>query len=297
MSDSGSTRMYGGSGSAMHGQGGDREVLLAELPVAEERNYFDDVATSMLVGGDGAPMVLLHGPGESAVKWLRVIPELVRTNRVVVPDLPAHGSTDVPGSVNEEAVVGWLDALVRSLPEPPVVVGHTLGGAIAARHAIRRPGHVAGLVLVDSLGLARFLPAPRFALGLLRVQARPTRANYDRFMRQCSHDLDQLVDEMGDHWEPYSNSMLEQARRPENKAVGAILRKVGMPRIPPADLARINVPTALIWGRQDLATNVRVAQAASKRHGWPLHVIENCADDPPRDRPREFLAALRSAAD
>ena len=46
------------------------------------------------------------------------------------------------------------------------------------------------------------------------------------------------------------------------------------------------MPTTLIWGRHDLATPLRVAEAASARYGWPLHVIEDAADDPPVERPR-----------
>jgi pimeloyl-ACP methyl ester carboxylesterase len=72
-------------------------------------------------------------------------------------------------------------------------------------------------------------------------------------------------------------------------------REFGISPIPPDDLARIAVPTMLIWGRHDRANRLRIAQDASARHGWPLHVIENCADDPPRDQPLVFLEALRMA--
>ena len=71
------------------------------------------------------------------------------------------------------------------------------------------------------------------------------------------------------------------------------MRELGVPRIPPEDLARIAVPTTLIWGRHDRANRLRIAEAASARYGWPLHVIEDCADDPPRDQPEAFLEALR----
>jgi pimeloyl-ACP methyl ester carboxylesterase len=66
-----------------------------------------------------------------------------------------------------------------------------------------------------------------------------------------------------------------------------------VPRIPPEDLAQIAVPTTLIWGRHDRANRPRIAEAASARYGWPLRVIEDCADDPPRDQPEAFLEALR----
>jgi pimeloyl-ACP methyl ester carboxylesterase len=41
------------------------------------------------------------------------------------------------------------------------------------------------------------------------------------------------------------------------------------------ELTRITVPTSLIWGRHDRVMRLRIAQAASARYGWPLHVIED----------------------
>jgi pimeloyl-ACP methyl ester carboxylesterase len=125
--------------------------------------------------------------------------------------------------------------------------------------------------------------------------ARPTERSYTRFMRQCSFDLDGLREQMGRQWEPYVAYNLELARGPAAKVAGRLMRELGLPRIPPDDLARVTVPTSLIWGRHDRAIPLRTAQAASARYGWPLRVIEDCADDPPRDRPEAFLGALGAA--
>jgi pimeloyl-ACP methyl ester carboxylesterase len=73
------------------------------------------------------------------------------------------------------------------------------------------------------------------------------------------------------------------------------MEQLGVPAIPPADLARIAVPTTLIWGRHDRATPLSVAEAASSRYGWPLHVIENANDDPPVEQPEALLRVLRAA--
>ena len=54
-----------------------RERLLAGIPVTERRLQLAGVSTAVLEGGDGPPIVLLHGPGEFAAKWMRVIPDLV----------------------------------------------------------------------------------------------------------------------------------------------------------------------------------------------------------------------------
>jgi pimeloyl-ACP methyl ester carboxylesterase len=280
--------------SAMHGA---RERLLTGIGVTERRLTLGGVSTAVLEGGDGPPVVLLHGPGEFAAKWMRVIPDLAERHRVVAPDLPGHGASDVDGgALDADRLSAWLDELIgRTCTSAPVLVGHVLGGAIAMRFAIARGDRLRQLVLVDSLGLARFRPSPRFAATLVGFQARPTERTYNRFMRQCSFDLDGLREEMGERWEPFVAYNLELARGPGAKAAGRMLRKLGLPRIPSADLARIAVPTTLIWGRQDRAIRLRIAEDASARYGWPLHVIDNCADDPPRDQPEAFLQALHTA--
>jgi pimeloyl-ACP methyl ester carboxylesterase len=274
-----------------------RERLLAGIPVAERRLEPSGVSTAVLEGGEGPPLVLLHGPGESAVTWLRVIPELVATHRIVAPDLPAHGESELPdGPLDAERLLAWLGELVEATCDsPPALVGHVLGGAIAARFAIGRGEALGHLVLVDSLGLGRFRPAPRFAATMAGFLARPSERSFERFMRQCSYDLDGLRDQMGERWDPFVAYNLEGARGPQGKAVGRIMREVGIPRIPAEELERIAVPTTLIWGRQDRANRLRIAERASARYGWQLRVIEDCADDPPRDRPEAFLEALRAA--
>jgi pimeloyl-ACP methyl ester carboxylesterase len=125
--------------------------------------------------------------------------------------------------------------------------------------------------------------------------ARPTERTYTRFMRRCSFDLAALREQMGERWEPFVAYNLDLARSPSAKTAGRLMRLIGLPRIQPDDLARIPVPTSLIWGRHDRAIRLRIAETASARYGWPLHVIENCADDPPRDQPEAFLEALHAA--
>ncbi len=239
-----------------------RERLLKGLPVRERRLELAGVSTAVLEGGAGAPLVLLHGPGESAVKWMRIIPDLVMTHRVVAPDLPAHGASQAPdGPLDGDRVLEWLDELIeRTCPSAPVLVGHVLGGALAARFAIDRGDRLGRLVLVDALGLGRFRPAPSFVVTMLGFQAHPSERTYQRFMRRCSFDLDALREQMGARWEPFVSYNLELARAKSTKAAGRLFRELGMPRIPTEDLARIVVPTTLIWGRHDRALRLRIAE-------------------------------------
>lgn len=275
-----------------------RARLVAGLPVTERRVEPAGVPTAVLEGGDGPPVVLLHGPGESALWWLRVIPGLVTTHRVVAPDLPAHGASGTGESpLDVDRVLDWLDELIaRTCPSPPTLVGHLLGGGIAARFAARREERIGRLVLVDAMGLAWLRPSPRFALALIRFLVRPTERSYDRFLPRCMYDPDGLREEMGERWEPFLDYNLERARAKESRAgMRALMLRFGLPAIAREELGRISVPTHLIWGRHDEAVPLRVAEDAGERYGWPLHVIEEARDDPKLERPEAFLGALSRA--
>jgi pimeloyl-ACP methyl ester carboxylesterase len=275
-----------------------RERLLAGMPVAERRLELAGISTAVLEGGCGPSIVLLHGPGEYAAKWLRVIPELAKTYRIVAPDLPGHGTSEVAdGLLDGERVSTWLGELIElTCPTPPVLVGQILGGAIAARFAIEHGDRLSRLVLVDAFGLAPFQPTPEFGLALTEFIARPTEDTHDRLWQRCAFDLDGLRERMGESWEWLKAYNLDRAGATNLHAAQlGLMTLFGMPAIPPAELERITVPTSLIWGRYDLATQLPVAEAASVRHGWPLQVIENAADDPPIEQPEAFLEALRLA--
>lgn len=273
-----------------------RGRLVAASTISERRTDVAGIPTALMEGGSGSPIVFLQG--EFGPVWVRVIPELVRTHRVIAPDLPGLGASELPsGRLDADTVLAWLDELIRhTCSSPPVVVGKAVGGAIAARFAAARPGRLDRLVLVDSFGLARFRPPPAMALSYLTVLLRPTERGVERSFRSyCFVDLDGVRAEMGATYQWIADYALECFRTPRVRtALRSLAREFGS-AIPPAELARITTPTTLIWGRHDVGVPLAVAEAASERHGWPLHVIDQARDDPALEQPDAFLAALRAA--
>jgi pimeloyl-ACP methyl ester carboxylesterase len=136
------------------------------------------------------------------------------------------------------------------------------------------------------------------ALTFAGVLLRPTERGLERgFRNYCFVDLDGVRGEMGERWEAMAAYALDRFRTP---AVRAAMRRLMRPlasAIPPHDLARITVPTTLIWGRHDRGVQLNVARLASERYGWALHVIEDARDDPAIEQPQAFLEALRTALD
>lgn len=274
-----------------------RARLLQRLSVSEVRRQLAGISTAVLEGGAGPPIVLLHGPGEYGAKWLRVIPELVKTHRVIAPDLPGHGATVAPqDGLGPEAVMLWLSELIdATCEEPPTLVGQLLGGGIAARFACGHSDRIRRLVLVDAFGLSGFDPAPEFGQALMAFSKSPTDAAHDHLWNQCAFDLERMRRRMGGDWELIKAYNLDRAGDSSLQPVQhSLMGSFGMAAIAPGELARISVPTFLIWGRHDLATPLQTAQDAAERFGWPLEVIENAGDDPPMEQPEAFVRALRA---
>jgi pimeloyl-ACP methyl ester carboxylesterase len=112
----------------------------------------------------GTPLLLIHGAGGSSVTWLGTLRNLGRSRRCLAPDLPGHGqSAPFPGgttSVSMEAYRGFIDGFCSALDVPrAVLVGHSMGGAIAIEMALGSPNRVAGLVLIATAARLAVSPA------------------------------------------------------------------------------------------------------------------------------------------
>lgn len=107
-------------------------------------------------GGTGPTIVLLHGFADRRQVWLDVAARLTPHFHLIIPDLPGWGaSSRIPGaSYNIDAQAARLQAFVQALRLGRfVLVGHSMGGAIAGVYAAEHPEHVAELALIDAFGL------------------------------------------------------------------------------------------------------------------------------------------------
>lgn len=110
-------------------------------------------------GDEHPPLILIHGAGGSRLQWpaeLRRMPG----QRVYTLDLPGHGKSGGDGEGTIEGymahVLEWMEALDLS---PAVLVGHSMGGAIALSAGLEAADMVAGLVLVGTGGRLRVHPS------------------------------------------------------------------------------------------------------------------------------------------
>jgi pimeloyl-ACP methyl ester carboxylesterase len=272
--------------------------LLKGMPVTQRRVDLAGVSTSLLEGGEGPPIVLLHGQGGFAAHWIRVIPHLVGSHRVVAPDLPGLGESEVrEGRLDAPGLVAWLGDLIRqTCAEPPPLVGISVGGALAARFGVQSSDQVRRIVLVNSGGLGRALPTPGALVALVRYSIHRSPANFDRIIRYVVVDTKRIQADWGERWAALQAYDMDRTAQPRvREADGQLLRRINMPRIPPDQLRKIRVPVALIWSRKDRITRFGIAEEASARFGWPLYPIDDCGHFLIGERPDAFLEALEAA--
>lgn len=101
-------------------------------------------------GGSGRLVLLIHGLGGSHAEWSRVGRRLAETFRVLAVDLPGFGLSPLGDRRNgAEGFRRLLTGLLRSLGEPAVLVGHSLGGRVAVELAAHEPALVRALVAVN----------------------------------------------------------------------------------------------------------------------------------------------------
>lgn len=100
------------------------------------------------------PMLILHGWGSSSVKWEKVAELLQGKIKIIVPDLPGFGQTPQSDSAwNLDMFVDWLAEFVQKVPELGgsfYLLGHSFGGALAAKFAIKYNQRVEKLFLISA---------------------------------------------------------------------------------------------------------------------------------------------------
>jgi 2-hydroxymuconate-semialdehyde hydrolase len=276
-----------------------RDQMLAGIGA---RAYDLDVGgakTRVIEAGDGPPLVLQHGGIEcGGIMWTPVIADLARRHRVVVPDAPGLGESAPVDRLDIEAFARWFDTFLRLAElERPALVAHSLLGSMAARYASRRSEGLGRLVIYSAPGVGPYRMPWQLRYAAIRFAIRPTPRNAERFDRFALLDLDATRRRDPDWFRAFDAYNRAQAsRRHVKRTMNRLVADQTRP-IAAADLARIDIPVLLLWGRHDRMVPLSIGQAAAKNHGWPLHVIDDAAHAPHIETPEKFVAAVTMLLD
>lgn len=252
------------------------------------------VDTALIEIGDGRPLLLLHGATEcGGAMWAPVLAALARNRRVVIPDFPGLGESAPLPQLTVDSFADWMtDLIERTGLARPMVVGHSMLGSLALHFAARSADTMERLVVYGAPAVGPYRIPLRLAYLATRFGMRPTAANAERFDRFMLLDRDATRGRDPAWYDAFDAYTRACAGRPEAKKTMGRLVKIGKKAVPDDDMARIAVPVALVWGRHDRVVPLRAAEAAARKHQWPLHVIEHAAHAPHIEQPGSFVEAI-----
>jgi len=246
--------------------------------------------------------VLLHGLGGTWSYWGRTMALLAGRARCVALDLPGFGHSDAPpGGFSLDSAVDELAGAMQALGTGPAAVcGHSLGGPVAVRLALRHPGVVSRVIVVGPSGLK---PAPAWqdrALKLVPVY-RALRRVLLRWEHWLLHvgplrraALRTLVTNPATVDDATARSLVDGGRE-ARELHGAIAASFATGLADEA--ARLAVPVAAIWGDRDRMVPPGDAQVL--QDAVPSAVIRflpGCGHLPMVERPEAFSALLAELA-
>jgi pimeloyl-ACP methyl ester carboxylesterase len=234
--------------------------------------YFD--------GGEGPPLLLVHGYGGAAWNFAELAP-LLTGRRLLIPDLPGHGASH--GLPATPTLAGFADVLAGLCDEEGLaevdVAGHSLGGVVGLRLAERRPQLVRRLVLAAAAGITSSTRLSEVVLTVAGV-LRPARIAARRVDRiAASPRLRRLV--FGGFEVANADALSERAvhgflraatLHSDTLAAGLALAKDD----PRRGLGAVRCPVLVLWGGRDRQVPIEDGFEYARRLRAPVRVIADC---------------------
>lgn len=234
--------------------------------------------------GSGPTLILIHGIGGDADDWAFCLDALASSHRVIALDLLGFGRSDKP--LIDYTIAGFVELLERFLRTLNIaratLVGHSLGGWIAATFALQSPQALHKLVLVDAAGVwgdTTALPVDLHVSTLAHMRDIFQHLFYDKRFA-----TDALIE----------MAYRQHLQRNDGYTIQSVLQHLrGGREHLDERIGQLSLPTLIIWGEQDemipLAIGRRIHQLvpASK-----LEVIPHCGHLPNLEKPSELVRCL-----
>jgi 3-oxoadipate enol-lactonase len=249
------------------------------------------------VGGAGPPVLLVHGLGGQAANWRLVAPAVAAARRVIVPELPGHGgSRPLPRA---ETIDPFAEAILAVAEQEDAVpapwVGHSLGGLVALRAAVRRPDAVTGIVLAAGAGISsatRAGEATVAVLGLVKpgriLGRRAGAVARSRLGRRFAFGWWGVADPDGLDPEMAEAFLTGPPSHTDTVTAGKAL----IASDPRVDLDRVGCPCLCLWGANDNWVPLKDGVEYSRRLRAPLRAIADCGHLLIGERPEAVSSAI-----
>ena len=286
---------------ATYADGDDSSWMQIDWPALTRHLTVDGRSVGVIdTGGDGPPLLFIHGLGGIWQNWLLNIPAFMGSHRCVAVDLPGFGLSEVPaGEISMPGFGRTVDSVCAQLGiEEPVVVGNSMGGFVGAELAVSFPTRVSKLVLVAAAGLStEYLSREPLLAGARAFMALTARTGLrgspvvkrPRLRRIALQPIVRYPERLS---VPLATELVKGANAPGfMEAFGALMSYSFRDR-----LERIEVPALIVWGRNDMLIPVADAEMFEHLIGDNARsvIFEDTGHLPMLERPTRFNELLAS---
>ena len=247
---------------------------------------------------DSTPLLLIHGTSSSLRTWDGVTVQMKNQYRIIRFDLPGFGLTgpnpncDYSTRYYNEVIDSLLTALHVSRV---IIVGNSLGGAIATQYAIYQPGKVRGLVLVDAAGLPpakKTTGAIGFKLAQMPVINRLLTIITPRELVKKS--LQDAYGDTGKVTDSLTTQYFDMLTREGNRQALVDRMRQGWQEKNSDFLSNVQSPTLIVWGSKDRLIPVENAELFQQKiKNSQVHIWDNLGHVPMEEDPAAFSDILR----
>lgn len=245
--------------------------------------------------GDRA-VVLLHGYSASIEWWQPVAEKLAAAGqRVIAIDLIGHGGSEAPRDAAEYGARGQSTAIRQALSalgvRHAVLVGHSMGGAVAAAVAEAEPGVVDRVVVSDTPGDNGLTAVPVMRDVVCAPVIGPAA---DRFRAIDAVDTSSLQTGFAADY-PVPDFAYRSLQRLTHTGVcdSDVVDDLNADKAIADRLAGLGKPVLVIWGERDVLTPTAGNVARYTEAGLPPHVIAGSGHSPMVEKPDEFVSAIK----
>jgi pimeloyl-ACP methyl ester carboxylesterase len=253
-------------------------------------------------GESGPEILLLHGFGSSTFTWRKNLDALAKLGRVTAIDLKGFGLTEKPkdGQYHEAAYAQHVLAAMNALGmQRPVIVGNSMGGAVAARFALEHPDRCAGLILVDAARPFTRLDFEAGGVDTTKFKGRSSILAVALVRSLLTRDrLREMLESVYEGREPITDEMVDAYFIPTTieGAPEALLAMMNPPpdSARPIPLSELKCPVTILWGKKDNVIPLAAGEALAREVPQAELVIWASAGHlPHEDEPEKFHDLVR----
>jgi 2-hydroxy-6-oxonona-2,4-dienedioate hydrolase len=262
--------------------------LLIEIPnrMAYVNNYairyLDYGVINPIKSGATEVLLLLHGIGASAERWLRVVPLLNRNFRIIIPDIVGFGYSDKPTvEYTMNYFVEFLRDFLKSIRIQRIhIIGSSFGGLLAAEFAMEFASIVKKMILVSPAGTMQ--TSTKTLDEYILAALYPTIENARRAFSDMAYDPRVVTDDV-------VKDFVNRMKLPNSKyAFMSTLLGIRNTQDLENRLTKIILPTLLIWGREDKMIPSVHAEDYLRIRNSKLIMIPNSGHTPYTETPSVF---------